>query len=222
MRFSILGALATFIAVSATVATAAPSQDIAASEPVSYANLTTRTTSSSNSWEREQCKTISGSYRSWGKDINYDFGCLCLDDVDDFADQNDINDAVKFWIKLQFWLTPASSYPEGSEPTCDGRGGYTCPQGKKLSDGTCSTVPASCGRGYVAQKDGSCCVRGTSKIGGRCCATTCKGVSNGKCVGAATCSSGETMSSSGLCCSSGYTGYQQVCCPSGQKEDPNK
>lgn len=108
----------------------------------------------------------------------------------------------------------------GAQPTCDGKGGFTCATGtydaKKLS---CGSTAAQCGAGQCAQSDGSCCPRGMKSFGGgKCCATTCKGVSNGNCIGERDCDHGQSLSNN-MCCTNGFTGYQTTCCPAGQEED---
>lgn len=156
MRFSILTSLATFglvaITSTATVSASGLFEDLP--EPVTYANLTTRTFGTT--WTNDQCTSVAGTYNFWGYKINYNFGCLCLSDVDTYCATNGLNYAVNSWIKGQFGACSTFKYPAGSQPTCDNKGGYTCPQGTKQSDGTCTTVAASCGCGYTAQKDGSC------------------------------------------------------------------
>lgn len=86
-----------------SLASAAPSAPVASySHPdfelvSSVHNLTSRTYS--NSWVYDKCDKIQGSI-GWGPfAVDYDLGCLCLSDVDDFCAKNGLQALVANWIK---------------------------------------------------------------------------------------------------------------------------
>ncbi|KAG7532143.1 hypothetical protein FFLO_03771 [Filobasidium floriforme] len=193
---------------------AAPSIEHPDVDLVSSAHNLTERTYYTTTWTSLRCDRISGYYGFGLFAVKYDFGCLCYNDVDTFCRVNGLSYTMNSWIKGQFNYQSYNKYPTGSQPICDDKGGYTCPFGKN-SDGSCAQHAASCGDGQCLQSDGTCCPRGTTKINGLCCATTCRGTSNGQCYGSGSCTNGKVLSNE-LCCQSGWTGYDTVCCPSGQ------
>lgn len=65
------------------------------SASASHSNFTLRTVEKrTSSWVSARCATVSGNYLGQ----NFNFGCLCLDDVDDFCDNNNLNGYLKLLL----------------------------------------------------------------------------------------------------------------------------
>ncbi|EIW68289.1 hypothetical protein TREMEDRAFT_32155 [Tremella mesenterica DSM 1558] len=193
-------------------------QDLAlATSPDVYRNFSsTHLTARTSTTTTETCAKVAGT---WGT-VKYDFGCLCMSDVDDYAADNHIDNNIVSLIKYYIAYTgDTKSYPINAQPTCDGKGGFDCGE-YQLSNGACVRPTVNtvvCPSGYCLSS-GHCCPRGQT-------------YSNGKCCGSSGCShSGTTCSpaycngytSNGVCCPSGTpsggVGQSSICCPSGQVE----
>lgn len=165
-------------------------------------------------WTQETCATVSGrTALGW----QYNFGCLCTNDVGTWCQQNNIPGYLQSYLDSYIAQHGSSKwYPTNSQPTCDGKGGYSCGSLGQRSDGTCGST--SCPAGYCSS-NGVCCPRGTSWQNGQCCGNSgCKNSGN-KCQPAYGCS---TFTSNGVCCQAGaqksWQGCQSICCPAGQVE----
>ncbi|WVQ72706.1 hypothetical protein IAR50_002266 [Cryptococcus sp. DSM 104548] len=160
----------------------------------------------------QTCVSVSGNWFGFA----YNFGCLCYDDIDTFCSNNNIDSSLKSLIKTYVSSKGSSKfYPDNSQPTCDGKGGYTCGSLSITSKG-CST--STCDSNKYST-NGGCCPRGQTYKNGKCCGSVGCNFGQQKCTPALTCS---TYSSNGICCpsgTSGWTGCKTVCCPKGQIED---
>ncbi|WWC71279.1 uncharacterized protein I206_105232 [Kwoniella pini CBS 10737] len=169
--------------------------------------------SSSNGGSNQQCARVAGSY-GWFK---YDFGCLCIDDLDEYCSDNGINSNIQSAMDAFISKYGKTSwYPHNAQPTCDGRGGYTCGSLYKKSDGSCSS--SACSTNHWST-NGSCCPRGQTYSNGRCCGTTgCK--SNGNsCKPIYTCPSGQEFKTT-QCCKTYLSEINGKCqCPNGFEDD---
>ncbi|WWD19347.1 hypothetical protein CI109_103806 [Kwoniella shandongensis] len=161
----------------------------------------------------ETCAKVAGDWFGY----KYDFGCLCKDDVDEFASTNGIHSGIKSLIS-SYVSTHGSThyYPPNSQPVCDNYGSYTCGSLSKQSSGACP--PTTCDPKKTST-NGGCCPRGQTYSNGKCCGTVGCSRDQGKCTPVMQC---PTYTSNDICCKTnekGWTGYKTVCCPSGQQED---
>lgn len=60
-----------------------------------------RTSSTQSGWTKERCATVAGTYCGY----KYNFGCLCLSDLDDFCGDNSINSYIQSLI-VDYVSTP--------------------------------------------------------------------------------------------------------------------
>ncbi|WRT68711.1 uncharacterized protein IL334_005691 [Kwoniella shivajii] len=165
--------------------------------------------SSASKGSYQTCAEVKGSYGYF----KYDFGCLCSDDVEEYCSDNRIGGSIQSAIKAYLSKNGKTNYyPANAQPTCDGRGGYTCGSLYKKSDGSCSS--SACDNNHWTS-NGSCCPRGQTYQNGRCCGSTgCKS-SSGSCTPIYTCPSGQTFKTT-KCCSTYQSETNGQCgCPSG-------
>ncbi|WVQ80022.1 hypothetical protein IAT38_002123 [Cryptococcus sp. DSM 104549] len=172
-----------------------------------------RGSSSSGSGTYETCVTVSGKWLGY----KYNFGCLCLSDVDDYCSANGISSSMKSLINYQISSSGSKKwYPHNAQPTCDGSGGYTCGSLSRTSSGSCGSTNCDPKK---TSSNGGCCPRGQTYKDGKCCGSVGCNRGGSKCTPVLTC---PTYTSNGICCpsgSSGWTGCATVCCPAGQTED---
>ncbi|KGB76317.1 hypothetical protein CNBG_2155 [Cryptococcus deuterogattii R265] len=172
-----------------------------------------RRATASTSGSTLKCTTVSGMWLGF----NYNFGCLCENDVESFCNDHGISSLWQAVISSQVSSKGSSYfYPNNAQPSCDGSGGYTCGSLSRSSGGQCSST--TCDPQKVSS-NGGCCPRGQTYKDGKCCgAVGCKSNSS-QCTPALSC---PTYTSNGICCpsgTSGWTGYTTVCCPKGQIEN---
>ncbi|WVF67648.1 hypothetical protein IAT40_002407 [Kwoniella sp. CBS 6097] len=171
-----------------------------------YTNLTSpleeRTfggSSLSNKGSYQNCARVAGR---WGW-VKWDFGCICEDDVEQYCRTNNIRGEIKNAIYSHISSNGIRSFfPHNAQPTCDGRGGYTCGSLGKKSDGTCGTT--NCESSHWSS-GGSCCPRGQTYVNGHCCGTTGCGSRGNQCYPVYSCPSGQEFK-------------QTQCCPTYQDE----
>ncbi|KAK8854522.1 hypothetical protein IAR55_003261 [Kwoniella newhampshirensis] len=183
-------------------------------------NSTRRTFGSYDGGSLETC----GKAKGWSFFGNFDFGCLCLNDVSDYVKNNNINPFLKPLIDASILATSGGPkwFPDHAQPVCDGHGSFNCgslnnyktlPSGSKCPTAGCDPKKTS--------TNGGCCPRGSTYSQGLCCGSSGCDKKGGKCVPVLTC---PTYTSNQICCKDAgkdksWTGYNTVCCPSDQQED---
>ncbi|WWC90392.1 uncharacterized protein L201_005326 [Kwoniella dendrophila CBS 6074] len=176
----------------------------------------------------QTCARVAGS---WGF-FKYDFGCLCKEDLEEYCRDNRIQSSVQNAMDAFISKYGVTSYfPHNAQPTCDGRGGYTCGSLYKKSDGSCSS--SACSNNHWST-NGSCCPRGQTYSNGRCCGSVGCSSKGGSCTPVYTCPSGQSFKTTKCCkdyqseingqcgCQSGYEDNGSACkakCKSNEKLD---
>ncbi|WVR09340.1 hypothetical protein IAU60_006406 [Kwoniella sp. DSM 27419] len=160
----------------------------------------------------QTCSRVSGSF-GW---IRWDFGCLCSDDVEEYCRNNNIRSEIKNAIYSSINTYGVKSwFPHNAQPTCDGRGGYTCGSLGKKSDGSCGTT--HCDNDHWTSS-GGCCPRGQQYVGGKCCGSVGCSNRNGQCFPVFTCGSGQEYKDT-QCCKTYQVESNGKCgCPWGQED----
>ncbi|OCF57756.1 hypothetical protein L486_05221 [Kwoniella mangroviensis CBS 10435] len=172
--------------------------------------------SSNSKGSYQTCARVAGTYGHY----KYDFGCICQDDVEQYCRDNGIHwnlqNAMQSYISQ---YGKSSYYPSNAQPTCDGRGGYTCGSLYKKSDGSCSS--SGCSSDHWSP-NGSCCPRGQTYSNGRCCGSTGCSSKGGQCTPIYTCPQGQEFKTT-QCCKTYLSEMNGQCaCPSGYEDDGSK
>ncbi|WVW85301.1 hypothetical protein I302_107339 [Kwoniella bestiolae CBS 10118] len=171
---------------------------------------------SSSKGSYQTCARVAGTFGHY----KYDFGCLCKDDLDEYCRDNGIHSEIQWAMDAYISKYGKTSYyPSNAQPTCDGRGGYTCGALYKKSDGSCST--SACSDNHWST-NGSCCPRGQTYSNGRCCGTTGCSSNRGQCTPIYTCPQGEEYKST-KCCKTYLSEINGQCaCQAGYEDDGSK
>ncbi|KAL7422510.1 hypothetical protein Q5752_003158 [Cryptotrichosporon argae] len=164
-------------------------------------------------WTTEICASVGGTFRGF----TYDFGCLCHSDLATFCANNNLDASFQSVITSLITMNgQAHSYPSNSQPTCDGRGSYTCPSLSRRADGTCAA--STCADAHILSTSTTCCPRGHSFANSKCCGATGCSHAGATCAAELAC---KTYASNGVCCpagTKGWVGQTTACCPAGQVE----
>lgn len=163
-----------------------------------------------NGWRQETCAIVQGTTGGW----HWNFGCLCVDNAGSFCQANNIEQWLQAEVEQYLQQNGNTHwYPDNSQPTCNGKGGYSCGSGQMNSDGTCSQ--SSC-KPTQCPSSGVCCPMGTSWHNGRCCGNTGCENSNSQCQ--PSCPQGASYTGGKCQCNNAN---QQLTGPAGQQTCTN-